>query len=62
MVLMKIFNHSSAAAEKIMLDIHNNGSGVAGIYNFEIAETKYSETIESARANKFKLQAKLEEI
>lgn len=62
MVLMDIFNHDFETAEKIMLDIHEKGQGIAGVYNFEIAETKHAETIATVRANKFKLQVKLEEV
>jgi len=60
-ILMTIFKHSKSSAEKITLDIHNDGSGVAGIYNFEIAEQKSAETITLSRSNGFPLTVKLEE-
>ena len=39
-VLMSVFNHSQDDAMDIMLQIHNDGKGVAGIYSREVAETK----------------------
>ncbi len=60
-VLNKIFNHSDESAVNIMTTIHNSGSGIAGVYNFEIAEVKVAETTSLARSNNFPLQVKLEE-
>lgn len=59
-LLMKLFKHSESAAKEITLKIHNEGSGVAGIYNYEIAEQKSIEATAFARANKFPLQNKIE--
>lgn len=39
-VLQQMFGHSYEKAMEIMLNIHNNGVGVAGIYPRDIAETK----------------------
>jgi len=39
-VLQKFFGKSRPEAEVIMLQVHNQGRGVAGIYNYETAETK----------------------
>ena len=44
-----------------MLQVHETGSGVAGIYSFEIAEAKAVEATNLARTNGFPLQIKLEE-
>jgi ATP-dependent Clp protease adaptor protein ClpS len=44
-----------------MLQVHETGSGVAGIYSFEIAEAKAVETTTAARTNSYPLQIKLEE-
>ena len=42
-VLVDIFKHTNDTAEKITLTIHNEGSGIAGIYTYEIAEQKVIE-------------------
>lgn len=39
-VLRSIFHKSEPEAVQIMLHVHNNGVGVAGIYTYEIAEMK----------------------
>lgn len=54
-LLMKIFGHQHHAAELVMLQIHNEGMGVAGTYPFDIAEAKVSETKISARRSGFPL-------
>lgn len=60
-VLESIFKHSRESAEKLTLTIHTEGSGVAGIYNYEIAEQKAIESTNSSRSNGFPLQLKIEE-
>jgi ATP-dependent Clp protease adaptor protein ClpS len=60
-VLTEIFKHTQETAKEITLEIHNSGSGIAGIYSFEIAEVKAVEATQLARANGFPLQIKMEE-
>jgi ATP-dependent Clp protease adaptor protein ClpS len=60
-VLMEIFRHTSDSARDIMLQVHETGSGVAGVYSFEIAEAKAVEATNLARTNGHPLQIKLEE-
>jgi ATP-dependent Clp protease adaptor protein ClpS len=60
-VLVEIFKHTQDAARDIMLQVHEQGSGVAGVYSFEIAEVKAVETTNLARTNGHPLQIKLEE-
>jgi len=60
-VLTEIFKHTQETAKDITLEIHNTGSGIAGIYSFEIAEIKAVEATQLARANGFPLQIKMEE-
>ena len=61
-VLQEIFNHPFERAERIMLSVHNEGMGVAGIYNLEIAETKAFDTAEFAKENQYPLKITIEEI
>jgi ATP-dependent Clp protease adaptor protein ClpS len=60
-VLTEIFRHTSDSARDIMLQVHETGSGVAGVYSFEIAEAKAVEATNLARTNGHPLQIKLEE-
>lgn len=56
-VLMKIFKKSLEESTKIMLNIHNNGKGVCGIYTYEIAITKCAQVKNKARERGFPLKA-----
>ena len=49
-VLETIFRKTSPEAYQIMLHVHQTGAGVAGVYAFNIAETKIHQTMELARA------------
>lgn len=59
-VLKKIFGHSTLAATSIMLNIHNHGQGLAGIYTKEIAEAKVSQVHSAARSRGFPLKCEME--
>ena len=58
-VLMKYFQHDGVTARKIMLHVHTKGVGVAGIFPFEIAETKAHQVVQFAREHEMPLQASL---
>ena len=58
-VLMKYFQHDGVTARKIMLHVHTRGIGVAGVYPFEVAETKAHQVVQFARENEMPLQASL---
>lgn len=60
-VLTEIFKHTQETAKAITLEIHTQGSGIAGVYSFEIAEAKAVEATQLARGNGFPLQVKMEE-
>jgi ATP-dependent Clp protease adaptor protein ClpS len=60
-VLESIFNMPEEQAVQVMLNVHLRGSGVAGMYTYEIAEMKVEKTIELAREHEFPLLATLEE-
>ena len=59
-VLVSIFKHSETQAKDITLQIHNEGSGVAGIYVYEIAEQKAIEATNSSRDRGFPLQFRID--
>ena len=59
-VLQKFFGRSSGEATQIMLNVHQRGIGVCGVYSFEIAESKAQKTIDYARKNDHPLQLQLE--
>jgi ATP-dependent Clp protease adaptor protein ClpS len=59
-VLVEIFKHSRDKATMVMEQIHNEGSGVAGIYVYEIAEQKSVEATVLARENGYPLGIKIE--
>ena len=58
--LIEHFEYTSAAAEKITLDIHESGSAVVAVLPYEVAEQKGIEITVSARAAGYPLQIKLE--
>lgn len=60
LVLQSVFNKSGSDAQAIMLSVHQKGSGVAGIYTKEIAETKVSIVHQLARQNEFPLKCEME--
>ena len=59
-MLITIYNHSQETAEKITLQIHNEGSAIVGIYTYEIAEQKTVETVNASRDRGFPLNVKIE--
>jgi len=60
MILEVIFGKNTAEATAIMLSVHNQGQGVAGIYPREIGETKVAEVHQLARKNQYPLKCSLE--
>lgn len=60
-VLKTFFKHDDTSAEKIMLNVHKKGVGVAGVYTFEVAETKSLQVNQFAQSNKYPLKSIIEE-
>jgi len=60
-LLMQIFRHDRANAEKITMEVHNTGSATAGIYSYEIAEQKGLETVARSRSQGYPLSVTLEQ-
>ncbi|MCI6217078.1 MAG: ATP-dependent Clp protease adaptor ClpS [Helicobacter sp.] len=61
-ILMKIFDKNLAEARNIMLKIHTQGSGVCGIYPYDVAELKVKLTLEFARKDGYPLRVEIREI
>jgi len=59
-ILEHVFHHGESTAAVIMLHVHHHGIGVAGIYTFEVAETKVAQVMELARKAEFPLQCTME--
>ena len=60
-VLETVFQKSSAEAHRIMMQVHVNGSGIAGVYPWEVAETKVEALTSMARHAEYPLRATIEE-
>ena len=59
-VLVNVFRHDAENAHRIMLHVHMHGVGVAGIYPYEIAETKAQKTMSLAREAEYPLLVTIE--
>jgi ATP-dependent Clp protease adaptor protein ClpS len=59
-LLTTIFKHSTQSASDITLKVHEEGSGIAGVYTYEIAEQKGTEATTASRSHGFPLQIKIE--
>jgi ATP-dependent Clp protease adaptor protein ClpS len=60
-LLTSLFKHSESSAKEVTLEIHNTGSGVAGVYIHEIAEQRSIEATQISRSNGFPLQINIEQ-
>lgn len=60
-ILQMVFHRSNDEAYRIMLHVHRHGTGVAGVYPYEIAETKAKKAIDLARLADFPLQCSVEQ-
>ena len=60
-VLEYVFMRSTAEALIIMLKVHNEGMGIAGVYPYEIASMKSEKAMNLARAREYPLLCTVEE-
>ena len=60
LILRDIFRKRDNDAVQIMMHVHNNGVGVAGVYTHEVAEAKVDKTMNLARKFEFPLQLTIE--
>jgi ATP-dependent Clp protease adaptor protein ClpS len=61
-LLVELFDRPLKDAKGIMLAIHNEGKGIAGEYNFELAEQKVHEGSTIARHNGWPLKLTMEKM
>ena len=59
-VLESIFNMPEDQAFRVMLNVHVQGVGIAGVYTFEVAEMKVAKTTALAREHEFPLLCTME--
>lgn len=59
-LLKSIFRHTQEDAINLMLQIHQQGSAVVGIYTRDVAETKVDIAINTAKMNEYPLQCVME--
>ena len=60
-VLQTIFHHTDQDALRIMLLVHQQGVGIAGVFTYEIAETKVAKVAQLAQEHEFPLLCTMEE-
>lgn len=59
-ILMNIFCHEKPKAVKVMLEVHEQGIGLAGVYPLEHAEVRRDTAVSLAKAQKYPLQFSIE--
>lgn len=60
-ILQYVFNRDEIDAFTIMLKVHNEGLGIAGIYPYEIANMKSEKAMNLAKAREYPLLCTVEE-
>jgi ATP-dependent Clp protease adaptor protein ClpS len=60
-VLEYVFRRSEVESFSIMLKVHTEGVGIAGVYPYEIATMKAEKTMNLARAREYPLLCTVEE-
>lgn len=61
-VLEKIFSMDRTTATRVMLEVHTKGRGTAGVYTYEIAETRVAQVNGFARQQQHPLLCTMEEV
>ena len=60
-ILQYVFNKDQTESVQIMLHVHQKGIGVAGVYTYEVAETKVASVEDLARQHEYPLKCTMEE-
>lgn len=59
-ILIGVFNKSESDAYAIMMHVHQRGTGVAGVYPFDVAQTKVDKVTRLAREHEYPLLLTME--
>jgi ATP-dependent Clp protease adaptor protein ClpS len=59
-VLQTIFQRTEADSVRVMLQVHTQGVGVAGVYTFEVAEMKAAKVASLAQSSEYPLLCTVE--
>ncbi|MCL1999766.1 MAG: ATP-dependent Clp protease adaptor ClpS [Turicibacter sp.] len=60
-LLVKVFHKSSVEASDIMMTVHNENKGIAGVYTYDIALTKKTQADIMSEKRGFPLKLTVEE-
>lgn len=58
-ILIKFFDKTEEQATQLMLQVHEKGQAVCGIFTREIAETKAARVVQYAQEHKHPLQTRI---
>ena len=61
LVLQRFFSMGIEDATRVMLQVHQQGVAICGVFTYEVAETKVTQVIDFARENQHPLQCTLGE-
>lgn|GEM_PF-194134 len=61
-VLITVFHMPGAKATQVMLDVHRKGTGVCGVYTYDIAVTKVEQVHHMAKDREYPLRCSFERV
>ena len=61
-ILTTVFHMQAAKATQVMLDVHKKGSGVCGVFTYDIAVTKVEKVHLMAKEKQFPLRCSYEKV
>ena len=59
-ILKQVFHKDHNDAIRVMLEVHNNGAGICGVFTRDVAETKVDQVVTVSRKNEHPLQCVME--
>lgn len=61
LILRQVFGKEEQEANSVMLKVHKEGRGIAGVYTYDIANTKKIQSTQLAKSLEFPLKIEIEE-